>query len=676
MTLCQPEVESRDGCNGRLLQPHSESVALGGALRLFVFAALIAVLLPAPLRALDGTGPIAEARVYFDDVRTLNQLGDLAGQLDICTWVEQGTGVGDQGPGTGGQEPGSGYLVINTDSSQLEEIRAAGLLVDVTYPDIRQKFFEMTGVRPGDADAGRDFGFFLTYPETHDTLRALAAAYPAICSLFSLGLTPQGRALWCLKISDNPGMTEDEPACFFNAATHAREPLGTSCCVAFAAQVLSEYGIDSSSTWLVNNREIYLVPVMNPDGYVYNSDSGGAESNWRKNRRSPAPPDIGVDLNRNYGYKWGYSNFGSSARPWDETYRGPAPFSEPETQLIRDFLATFRPHTCMDIHTYGQYNLYPWGYAGVRPPDQAMLQEVVDTFRTNNRYPASLTGQVYSAIYPCNGMSVDWEYSDTAGKFVTYAFTCELGTTDFWYGWLDSEYIEDECRLNIPNLYYLTRVAGAYFDCPAMTLADSAGGNGNCQLGPGESAGVWFTLRNRAIHPMDSAYAVTARLVSGDYDVEVLDPALPFPDAARGRTVDNHATPFHLRAWSTIPLGRRVPLRLDLSFTAADRRYTQSLDFEIVIGNDRLPVTRSPSPFDSSRLTASPNPARTRANLSASPASGAGRMDIFSPDGRLLTSTRCRDPFTWDCSRAPAGVYFCRLVRDGNSVTTRVSVVH
>lgn len=615
----------------------------------------------APLPALDRTEAITEARVYFDDVRTLSRLGELAGQLDICTWVKDELG---------------GYLVINADNRQLAQIRDAGLLVDVTYPDIRQKFFEMTGVRSGDAESGRDFGFFLTYSETQDTLQALAARYPAICTLFSLGLTPQGRALWCLKISDNPGPTEDEPACFFNAATHAREPLGTSCCVAFAARILSEYGIDSSSTWLVDNREIFIVPVMNPDGYVYNSDSGGAESNWRKNRRSPTPPDIGVDLNRNYGYKWGYSNFGSSARPWDDTYRGPAPFSEPETQMIRDFLATYQPRTCMDIHTYGQYNLYPWGYAGVQPPDQAMLQEVVDTFRTNNRYPASLTGQVYSTIYPCNGMSVDWEYSDTAGKFVTYAFTCELGTTDFWYGWLDSSYINRECNLNIPNLYYLARVAGAYFDCEAMTSDDSAGGNGNYQLGPGESAGVWFTLRNRAIHPVDSAYAVTARLISGEYGVEVLDPARPFPNAARGSAVSNHATRFHLRAWSTIPLGRRVPLRLELSFSASGQQYTQSLNFDIVIGSDRLPVTRASSPLDSSRLTASPNPARNRVHLSSSPASGAGRMDIFSPDGRLLTSTGYRGPFTWDCSRAPAGVYFCRLSSNGNSVTTRVSVVH
>jgi hypothetical protein len=635
-----------------------------------------------PRRAMsDSAGPIMEARVFFDDVRTLWQLGDLAGQLDICTRVKDELG---------------GYLVINTDATQLEQIREAGLLVDVTYKDIRQKFYQMTGVRPGDVDATWDFGYYLTYYEMQDTLQALAAAYPTICTRFSLGLTPQGRSLWCLKISDNVGMDEGEPACFFNGATHAREPLGTNCCVAFATRILSEYGSDSVSTWLIDNREILIAPVMNPDGYVYNSDSGGCESNWRKNRRSPMPPDIGVDLNRNYGYKWGYSNWGSSFRPQDETYRGPSPFSEPETQIIRDFLAEYEPHNCMDFHSFGRYNMYPWGYAKVRPPDQAMLEEVVDTFQSNNHYPISHTGQVYAAIYACNGISVDWEYSDTTGKFVTYAFICELGINDFWYGWVDSSYINNECNLNVPNLYYLTRVAGVYFEGLSATVDDSATGNCNGQLDPGELSGVWFTVRNQAIHPLDSGYAVTARLVSGDARVQVLDSSLSFPNVSRASSADNNATQFQVRASDTIDPGTPVPLRLEMTFTDADHVYTQPVDFKIVIGDNpvavtgvlidrrrgrrtpsqRQPVAASTPPLYPSRLTATPNPAGDRVNFSTAPVTAAGRLDIFSPDGSRVSARHVSGPYTWDCSRVPAGIYFCRLAAAGNSVTTRVSIVH
>ena len=632
-----------------------------------MFTALTALLLAAPLSALGRAGPIMEARVYFDDVRTLRQLGDLAGELDVCTWVEQGAGVGDRGSG-------DGYLVIDTDSSQLEQIRAAGLLVDVTYPDIRQKFCEMTGLRPGQLSGGRDFGYFLTYYEMEDSLAALASAYPSICKRTSAGLTYQNRDMWVLKISRDVDSTENKPALFVEGAIHAREPMGTSACVGFAERLLTEYGKDSLTTWLVNNREVYIMPVMNADGYVYNSDSGGDTANWRKNRRCPAPPYIGIDLNRNFGYKWGFDDQGSTNHPWDETYRGPSAFSEPEAQVVRDFLLSHKPRVCMDLHSYGRYNMYPWGYTSVASPAQAMLNEAVDTFQANNHYPISQTGQICTTIYPCNGMSTDWEYSDTAGKFSSYAFNCELGINDFWYGWLDSSYIRNECNLNIPNLYYLTRVAGAYFDVVSSALDDSVTGNGNGRIDPNELSGMWFALKNRAIHPMDSAYAISARLVSGSPDVQVLDSGLSFPNALRSSTVDDHATQFHIRTSSTIVPGAHVPLRLELSFTDVGRTYSQSVDFSAP--NWRQPVSAWTPPSYPLRLTAAPIPAVDRVRFSPTPAAAVGRLDIFSPDGKRVAERAVSGPCVWDCARVPAGVYFCRLTAAGSTATTRVSIVH
>ena len=630
-------------------------------LRSYVFALVSVLCLVAPLTALDRSGAIMEAKIYFGDTRNLDRLGDLAGELDVLTWDNDAYG---------------GYLLIDTDASQLEQIRATGLLVDVTYADIRQKFYEMTGVRPGDIDAGRNFGYFLTYYEMQDTLQKLATSFPTVCARTTLGLTPQGRQMWCLKISDNPGTTEGEPVVFINAASHAREPLGTSTCVAFATKILSEYGHDSVSTWLVNNREIYIVPVMNPDGYAYNSDSGGSQSNWRKNRRGPVPPNVGIDLNRNYGYKWGYDNQGSSNYAGDETYRGPSRFSETETQLVRDFLAQFQPHNCMDFHTFGQYNMYPWGYANVQPPDEAVLNEAVDTFQANNHYPMGQTGQVYSTIYPCNGLSVDWEYSDTAGKFVTYAYTCELGENDFWYGWNDSNYIRSEVNLNLPNLYYLTRLAGVFYEKGSVTVDDSAGGNSNGQLDPGELSGIWFTVKNRAMHPLDSATGVTARLIPGDSEVAVLDSNLAFPTALRRSSVNDHATQFHIPASDDIPAGTHVPLRLELTYTDAAHTYTEPVNYEVIIGTHPVAVSESPSTLYPSRLSAIPNPARDRVRFNVAPADAAGRLEIFSPEGAKLASGATAGSFVWDCSKVPAGVYFCRVAADRNCVTTRVCVTH
>jgi hypothetical protein len=426
----------------------------------------------------------------------------------------------------------------------------------------------------------------------------------------------------------------------------------------------------------VNNREIYIMPVINVDGYVYNSDSGGAQSNWRKNRRSPVPPSIGIDLNRNFGYKWGYDNQGSSGQPSQETYRGPSRFSEIETQNVRDFCAVFEPRTQMDFHTFGGYNMYPWGYDNDVPPDQAVLHEAVDTFQVNNQYPISQTGQVYSTIYACNGLSVDWEYSDTADKFVTYAYTCELGENDFWYGYNDSNYIRSEVNLNLPNLFYLTRLAGVFFDPASVTVNDSVyNGNRNLQLDPGEHANVWFSIRNRAMHPMDSAYAITARLVSGNAAVQVLDSVKSFPSIARRTAGQNDASQFTVAADDTLGAGTHVPLRLEVSYTDAGYSYTQPVNFELVIGSSPVAVAEKPAPVYPIRITATPNPGRDRIGLGLN-AAGRYRLELFAEDGTRVLSTTASGRYVWDCSKVPAGVYFCRVSSDLATYGRRLVVTH
>ncbi|MEO0085917.1 MAG: M14 family metallopeptidase [candidate division WOR-3 bacterium] len=605
---------------------------------------LVAVLLTATASLGYEPGPpVMEARVHFDGLHRLELLGSLAGELDVCTWQEDELG---------------GWLVINTTAEELARIQALGFKTEITWPDIREKFRSVTGIDPEDPNAGRDFGFFFTYWEMIDTLEALAARYPNICSLFSVGLSHQNRPLWCLKISDNAARIENEPACFFNGATHAREPLGTHCCIMFAARILSDYGTDSLATWLVNNREIFVIPVMNPDGYVYNSDSGGSTNNWRKNRRVIQSPYVGVDLNRNYGYKWGYDNSGSSGSPSQETYRGPSRFSEPETQVIRDFMAQNLFRTCMDYHTYGQYNMYPWGYASATPPERSLLQEMVDTFRMNNNYRASRTGQVNQTIYPCNGISVDWEYSDTAGKFVTYAFTCELDSVDFWHGWNDSAALHRECNRNIPNLFYLARVSGVYFDPLAVSVNDTALGNGTGQLDPGEEANVWFSLRNRAVHPIDSASQVCGKLVSGHPDVHVTDSIRTFPNCTRRSDFSNSSTQFTLRASSRIAPGTRVPLRLELSYTDAGITLMQPVNFEIIVGN-QSGVAERPVVLAPKSLAARPSPTRTRVRFDAAGVMTDLRVRVYSSSGDLIAITGTNSEGL-DCRNLPAGVYFGR----------------
>src|SRR5258705_319958 len=120
-----------------------------------------------------------------------------------------------------------------------------------------------------------------------------------------------------------------------DALHHAREPESMQATIWTMLALLERYGTDPLSTYLVNEREIWFVPCVNPDGYVYNeSTNPGGGGLWRKNRRANAGGTTGVDLNRNYAFQWGFDNSGSSPTPTDETYRGTAAASEPEVGAL------------------------------------------------------------------------------------------------------------------------------------------------------------------------------------------------------------------------------------------------------------------------------------------------------------------------------------------------------
>jgi hypothetical protein len=535
---------------------------------------VVSVVLLSIARPVTAAASRMEARVYFSDIEeAMQRTGDRFGELDIVAVLAT--------------PQGENYLLIDTDADQLREIQALGFRTEITYADLRDKFRKMTGFDP-ESDAGRNFGYFFTYYEMRDTIRKLAQNYPSIAVIDSSMLSFQNKPLYCLKLSDNPGTEEGEPQAFINGATHAREPLGTHTCVAFAAQLCQGYGSDSMTTWLVDNREIYIVPVMNPDGYCYNSDSGGSSSNWRKNRNNTSPRSgPGVDVNRNYGYKWGYDNYGSSPTPSSETYRGPSRFSEPETQVIYDFQAAHRFRTEMDFHTYGQYNLCSYGYRNAYPNDSLFYKEACETLRTNNGYSRGSTGPIYRVLYCTNGGSTDWEGGDTLAdsKFYSYAFSSELGINDFWYGASDSNYVKDEVALNVPNCFYLTRMAGTFLVPASQVVNDTSSGNRNGQLDPAETANLWVTLLNRCLHPVDSARSVTAVLSSPDTMVQVISGTASFPNMLRRTGADNRASQFQVRCSPFATPGSRVTLRLDVTYTDDGVAITQPLYITLVIGS-------------------------------------------------------------------------------------------
>ncbi len=346
------------------------------------------------------------------------------------------------------------YLDIISDSVEVEQLRTAGYQVEVTIADL-VSFYQKR------MQKALDMGGFHTYSETGAALDSIHNQYPGITTAkIVIGNSLEGRPIWAVKISDNPGTNENEPEVLYTALIHAREPIGIEVLLYFMRYLCQNYSSDSTATYLVNNRELWFIPIINPDGYEFNRQNdpyGGGL--WRKNRRLNPVGTYGVDLNRNFGYQWGYDNFGSSPTPGSETYRGTAGFSEPETQVIRAFVDSSAFVLALNYHSYGNYFIYPWGYYNIYTPDHPVFKSIADSVSILNGF---LAGTSWEVLYLTNGDSDDWMYGEQIEKNKIFTFTPEVGD-QFDGFWPPPDRIVPLCEQQLqPNLFIAYMAGNPY----------------------------------------------------------------------------------------------------------------------------------------------------------------------------------------------------------------------
>jgi hypothetical protein len=293
----------------------------------------------------------------------------------------------------------------------------------------------------GDPAGTRTLGGYRTYDEVVAELRTIRDTHPNIVALMDLGAvypnddgspktTWQGRQIWAVKVSDFPNLNEtNEPDILYTGLHHAREWITIEVVMYALNRIVSQYGTNGSITSLVNTRELWFVPIVNPDGFVYTQEHewGTVDPNsmWRKNFRDNGDGTFGVDLNRNYGFDWGYDNQGSSPQTSSEVYRGPSPFSEPETQMVRDLGTAVNFSGMITFHSFAEVIFFPWGHKAEHAPKYLLMKEL-------GRRMAYFNGYEYGDLkdglmYAVNGECTEWFY----GNWSTLSFTFEVGADIF-----------------------------------------------------------------------------------------------------------------------------------------------------------------------------------------------------------------------------------------------------
>ncbi len=436
--------------------------------------------------------------------------------------------------------------------SRIDSLRLRGLNVTVRIADTGKALRDQMG---GDRIA---FGDYYTYAQSVAAFQTLAATYPSLTKLETIGYSIEGRAIFAFKISDDAA-TEDpaEGEVLFSGVHHAREPIGETLCREHATKLLENYGVDPDDTRRVDETEIWYVPVVNPDGYVYNETYSSGM--WRKNRRNNGDGTYGVDLNRNYGYEWGYDNSGSSPYTSDETYRGTAGFSEPETQAMRDFCNAHEFAVAFNYHSYGNLLIYPWGYDTIYSPDHDTFVSMTDVMVGWSGYSP---GTAWELLYPVNGSSDDWMYGEQGTKPKTLAITPEAGES-FW----QDDQIPNHLNENLPMMDYVVDLTGsAVLAYTSHEILDADG-----RLDAGETSQMTVTLGNQGFAEVTN---VQVTLSESDPYITLVDASGSYGTIGSFGSGTNSGDTFTVQAAPGTPVGHPAAISMQITgdggFTATD----------------------------------------------------------------------------------------------------------
>ncbi len=363
----------------------------------------------------------------------------------------------------------------------LESIRSAGLEAFVIDSDYGRTVAERNEwatslAAVGDFAVGSMGGYFngeeiLAFV---DSLRA-AVGDSVIGDTAVIGTSLLGRPIWMVEVSGD--RDKNSPEVFLNSLIHAREGMSGMSLLYFLRYLADNYASTDSVRWLVDNRRIFCVPLVNPDGYeinwnIYKNDK--VFNFWRKNARDNNGDGIndgyvdGVDLNRNFGYKWGYDYLGSSSLWSSEGFRGDSAFSEPESRVIRELVAGRNFKVAINCHSYGNYLFKPWSYINAETPDSVTFDRLGALLTVSSGYSY---GNVKDILpYTANGEFTDWEYGDTVGGRII-AWTAEIGESYLGF-WPPATEIEPIAAKVLPTFFAASRAAGFWPDLELLGNID------------------------------------------------------------------------------------------------------------------------------------------------------------------------------------------------------------
>jgi hypothetical protein len=450
-------------------------------------------------------------------------------------------------------------------------------------------------------------GGYMKYDEVVAKLDSMRMWYPQyISAKFSIGTTYEGRTMWAVRVTKGPDAPTGRPEVMLHALIHAREPESMETQFYYMFWLFENYNTDPTARFILNNREIYWIPVFNADGYVHNqttNPNGGGM--WRANKHLTSPPSLTcgpVDPNRNFGtYQfWNSVNNGSSTDPCNGgsgTYRGTLPFSELETQNIKAFVNSRNFKTAFSAHTYGNYLIKPWCWQDpIGTPDDAMYTQFLSDMQATNGYTVGFPSQTVG--YKVRGGTDDWYYNDS-GHTKIFSFTPETGSS-FWPP--QAEILPLAQNMLFSN-QYITLIAGPYVS-PISTVFNQP------TYTPGQSGTYKVKFRNKGVMTANNVKVI---LTPGNANVTIPTQQFTYSSLA---TFATDSSTFNFTISGAAPNNCGIPLTLTIKL---DTTTVYTAAAYILVGSGTLTLNDNASSFSNWTTNAAWN--ITTAQFVSSPSS-------------------------------------------------------
>jgi len=599
-------------------------------------------------------------------------------------------------------------VVAEATASQQQELTAKGYTIMVITEKISDIY---------EHNFANSYGRYLNYAEFRDTMAIIARNNPTICKLETIGLSYNGNLLLAMKVSDNPQIHENEPVVHFEGDIHGDEKIGWAITFELLKYLVSRYNSDSIVNRLVNSREIYLLPMYNPDGYNANSRYNGNN----------------VDLNRNWGWMWG-----------DESNQGASPFSEPENRALLMHIWQNPAVIYVSYHAGTTFISHPWSYCYSYQnsiPELSLIQFLSARYDYWTHYTY---GQGCDSMYPINGSTKDFDYGygmmgwsievhfykpppaseidptfnlnlpamlefiHLAGRGIHGTVTdrrteqpvhCQVWVKPAnWLSYNNPE-LGDFHRFYLPGTYSLRFCAPGYRDTTIENLVVPDTGDSaitiDVQLTPDSSAPA-FAFRHiynsfvnpatnrtypvRALGPRDdTAFLLdNGKSICLDMDQVVINRAGPdiivYRSAGSGSALVQLSNNWQ-GPWTTIGTANQPASEFDISsagidsfryikLTATGQFYLDAVEGVASVGTaEFLPGLITKSLI----LSIRPNPAKGPLTFSLNYQPGGLKLEITDVTGRIIRSLNFNDrDLVWNRTDArgrpvPAGIYFARL---------------